>query len=86
MVGLAGELRLSDNAVFLSFHANSGRYGMEFMSTVGAGFVAGLLEAVSRAGISRLAPLGRAGLTQGCWTTLALAWLWPTSLRCLTPQ
>ncbi|MBK6294375.1 MAG: AraC family transcriptional regulator [Rhodoferax sp.] len=62
MVGLAGQLRLSDNAVFLSFHANSGRCGLESMSTVGAGFVAGLLEAMSRAGISRPVLLGRAGL------------------------
>ncbi len=51
--------------MFLSFHANSGGSGMESMSTVGAGFVAGLVQAVSRVGISRSALLGRAGLTQG---------------------
>jgi len=62
MVGLAGKSWVSDNALFLSFHAKLEVGTVQSVSTVGAGFVAGLLEAVARLGITRADLLQRADL------------------------
>lgn len=53
---------MSDNALFLSFHAKLEVGTVQSVSTVGAGFVAGLLEAVARLGITRADLLQRADL------------------------